>query len=138
MSRVDDALLQAVDAVSGELPELAGRLEDRLDVPQPEGEQDPRARDQFMRAFIALLREGIEGGREQRELVMSTAVPALVQAGQSPTDLVHSHVAFFMILGPRLIEHMPEDLRDEGSLWLACYAAEYTREVLQIAQEASS
>ena len=138
MSPVDDALLKSLDAVAGQIDELATQLEERLDLPEPEEPMDPRAREQFIRAFIALLREGIEGGREQRELVMSTAVPALVRSGQSPADLVHSHVALFMVLSPQMLTHMPADLRDEGALWMACYAAEYTREVLDIAQQAAA
>lgn len=130
MDALRDALLSALDAVAPELPALAERLADE-GAAEPTG--DDRATDQFLRAFLALLREGIEGGGEQRDLVMQTAVPALVSAGQTPEQLVHGHVAFFMVLQSRLVPAVPEELRDDAALWLARYAAEYTREVLEVA-----
>ena len=137
MPPLNTALLQALDSVGEEIGGLVDRMEQRLDAADAP-ETDPKARDQFLRAFLALLREGIEGGSEQRELVMTTAVPALVQAGQTPEDLVRSHVAFFMALSPLMLAHVPPELRDDASLWLADYAAGYTCEVMSIAQEATS
>ena len=131
MDALQDALLAALDAVTPELPGLAERLSEDQDL-QRAG--DDRASEQFMRAFLALLREAIQGGGEQRDLVMQTAVPALVASGQTPEQLVHGHVAFFMVLQARMVAAVPGELRDDAALWLARYAAGYTAEVLEVAQ----
>lgn len=133
MDALQDALLTALDQVTPELPAIAERLTEDADV-QRAG--DERATEQFIRAFLALLREGIEGGGEQRDLVMQTAVPALVASGQTTEQLVHGHVAFFMVLQARMVNAVPEELRDDAALWLARYAAGYTTEVLEVAQRA--
>ncbi len=130
MDALQQALLSALDEVTPQLPALAERLAEGEDA---ERAGDERATEQFLRAFLALLREGIEGGREQRELVMHTAVPALVAAGQTGPDMVRSHVAFYMALAPLLVAEVPEALREEATHWLADYAADYTVEVLTIA-----
>lgn len=133
MDALQEALRSALDAVAPELPALLDRLAEQGDVERP---GDERASDQFLRAFLALLREGIEGGGEQRELVMQTAVPALVASGQTPQQLVRSHIAFFMVLQSRMVPQVPDALRDDAALWLARYAADYTREVLEVASAA--
>ncbi len=67
---------------------------------------------------------------------MQTAVPALVASGQTPEQLVHGHVAFFMVLQARMVAAVPAELRDDAALWLARYAAAYTTEVLEVAERA--
>lgn len=131
MDALQEALLSALDAVTPELPAFVERLSEDADV-QRAG--DDRATEQFLRAFLALLREGIAGGGEQRDLVMQTAVPALVASGQTPEQLVHGHVAFFMVLQARIVASVPAELRDDATLWMARYAAGYTCEVLEVAQ----
>jgi hypothetical protein len=94
---------------------------------------DPQAGEQFLRAFEALLREALHGGREQRELVMAAAVPALVANGQSALDLLESHVAFFVGLSTVMIDAVEAGVRPAARVWMLRYAAEYIREVTGLA-----
>lgn len=133
MSVVTAALLAAVDAVEAELPALADQL---AEPGRPRAAADEQTTAQFLHAFIALLREALEGGSEQRELVMQTAVPALVAGGQSSLDLLGGHVAFFTALSPRLLAQVAEAHRSDALRWISRYAADYTREVVERAREA--
>lgn len=133
MPELEDALHAALDEITPDLPTLLADLPSAADSAQ---NLDEQATQQFLRAFVALLHEGIDGGREQRDLVMSTAVPALVAAGQTETQLVQSHVTFFMALQSRMLTAVPQEHRRAAALWLAEYAGAYTTEVLQTAQAA--
>jgi hypothetical protein len=132
MSDVTDAIAAALDRV--DLAAVARQL--------GAGEKsglDDTATEQFLRAFEALLREALEGGREQRELVMDAAVPALVRNGQTAADLLRSHVEFFVALAPSVVGGVePAGLRDDAAVWLGGYAAEYTAEVVARAQAIAS
>jgi hypothetical protein len=132
VDEIAGSLLQALDRVAPELRALAESVQDEDADPS----LDEAAGEQFLRAFEALLREGFEGRRDQRDLVMETAVPALVATGQSSAELVEGHVAFFVILSARLLEEVPANLRDQAGPWLARYAGDYVREVTERAQEA--
>ena len=137
MSDLTDALLRAVDEVCDDLGAIADSVAGPDDL-QATTDADIQARNQFLHAFAALLREGIQGGREQREFVMQTAVPALLANGQTTLEMVRGHVAFYMALSPHLLAAVPERLREEASAWLAIYAADYTRDVLDIALSAEA
>jgi hypothetical protein len=137
VSEVHDAIRQAVDEVCERFGEIADTVADPA-APTELSPAEQQARDQFLHAFAALLREGLQGGREQRDLVMSTAVPALLDNGQSTLDLVRGHVAFYMALSPHLLAAVPEHLREDASTWLATYAADYTAEVTEIALRAEA
>jgi hypothetical protein len=132
VSDVTAALLTAVDAVEAELPALAEQL---ADPGRQRGAAADQAAAQFLHAFIALLREALAGGGDQRELVMQTAVPALVAGGRSSLDLLDGHVAFFTALSPRLLAEVPDGQRAEAGRWIARYAAGYTREVVERARD---
>lgn len=131
MDRTTAALLRALDEVGPRLRAL-GESAAPPDAPPPEPQLDDAA-DQLLRAFVALLREALEGGREQRELVIPTAVPALVAAGQTTLEIVEGHVTFFMLLSAQLLDVVEADVRDEAAVWLARYAGEYVREVAEAA-----
>jgi hypothetical protein len=108
-----------------------GRRHDRGPEAPADETISEAAQEQFLHAFVELLREGLQGGSDQRELVMETAVPAIVSAGQTALDLVAGHVAFFTALSPPLLDAVPERLRTDAAAWLARYAADYTREVTE-------
>ena len=137
MSDVIAALRAAVDATCDQFLGIAegiaepGSLEGRTDA-------DRKASEQFVHAFAELLREALRGERAQRELVMETAVPALVANGQTPLDLLGGHIAFFMALQPHLLDAIPADLRLEAGRWLARYAADYPGEVVARATAAQA
>jgi hypothetical protein len=131
MDRTTAALLRALDDVGPRLRAL-GESAAPPDAPPPDPQMDEAA-EQLLRAFVALLREALEGGREQRDLVFPTAVPALVAAGQTALEIVEGHVSFFMVLSAQLLDAVGADVRDDASVWLARYAGEYVREVTEIA-----
>ena len=133
MPELEDALHAALDEITPDLPTLLADLPSAAESAET---LDDQATAQFLRAFVALLHEGIDGGREQRDLVMSTAVPALVAAGQTETQLVQSHVTFFMALQGRMLAAVAPEHRHAAALWLADYAGTYTCEVLETAQAA--
>ena len=110
--------------ISQEIGEAMGGQDDTL---------DPQAGEQFLRAFEALLREALHGGREQRELVMEAAVPALVANGQSALDLLESHVAFFVGLSAVMVDAVDDQVRPAARVWMLRYAAEYIRDVTTVA-----
>ena len=110
--------------VAEEIGQAMGGRDDKL---------DPQAGEQFLRAFEALLREALHGGREQRELVMEAAVPALVANGQSAMDLLESHVAFFVGLSTVVVEAVEDRVRPAARVWMLRYAAEYIRDVTTVA-----
>ena len=134
MSDVADAIAAALDRI--DLAAIAAQLGDgEVEATQT----DQAATEQFLRAFEALMREALEGGRDQRDLVMDAAIPALVEHGMTTAELVNSHTAFFVALAPPLVEAVePAGLRDEAALWLAAYAGDYTREVAERAEAARS
>jgi hypothetical protein len=135
MSETTTALLAALDRV--DVRAVAESVNDP--DAQPRDELSDAAQDQFLHAFVALLREGLEGGHEQRELVMETAVPALVASGQtSVLELVAGHVSIFVALTQRLVEAAPEAVRADAGVWMARYASEYTREVTERALAAEA
>jgi hypothetical protein len=129
MSDATSALLAALDRID------VRAVADSLDTPEAapaEDTLDAAAQDQFLHAFVALLREGLEGGGEQRELVMETAVPALISSGRtSVVELVAGHVGFFMALSQRLLAEVGEDVREDAGAWMTRYATDYTREVTE-------
>jgi hypothetical protein len=128
------ALLAVLDDGRVDLAAVAG------EIGEATGQQDPAVDDQtseqFLRAFEVLLREGLQGGREQRELVMESAVPALVANGQGALDLVESHVAFFVGLSSVMVEAVDAEARQAARGWMVRYASEYVREVTEVALDA--
>lgn len=132
MTPLTEALHAAFEAVRPELPALLHRLETPTVTAL-----DDEATEQFLHAFASLMHEGIDGGHEQRDFVMVTAVPALVASGQSGEEIVRTTVAFFVALTARMLGELPAERRDEASLWLARYAAEYILELMAAASAAS-
>jgi hypothetical protein len=129
MPDVQAALLRALDDAEPGLRDLAESAADPGELDRPG--LDDAAADQFLRAFTALLREGLRGERGQRSMVMETAIPALVEHGQTSLDMLRGHVRFFTLLAPRLVAGVPEDQRADAAVWLARYASDYTAEVVE-------
>lgn len=133
MPSLESTLHAALDEVTPALPGLLSSLEPASETTSLlEGD----AMEQLLRAFVSLMHENIDGGREQRDLVMATAVPGLVAAGQTPGQLVRTSVAFFMALQPAMLDATPAGDRAAVARWLAGYAAEYVCETLEAASSA--
>jgi hypothetical protein len=124
------ALLATLDDGRVDLAAVAAEIGE---TQEQEATVDEQTSEQFLRAFEALLREGLQGGREQRELVMESAVPALVANGQGAMDLLESHVAFFVGLSSVMIDAVDPGVRPAARIWMLRYAAEYVREVTEVA-----
>ena len=104
------------------------------DASSPPPDYDEQAAEQLTRALVSIIQDAIDGGDpDKRRLVFEAAVPALLAQGQRPLDLVESHVATFTLLGLRLVEATPGELRAPASRWLAAYFAQHVREVAAIA-----
>jgi hypothetical protein len=137
VSDVAAALLTAVDRTCDQFFAIAEGVADPAEIREM-SEAERKAGEQFVHAFAELLREALRGERAQRDLVMETAVPALVANGQTPLELLRGHVSFYMALQPHLLDAVPADLRLEAGRWLARYAADYTHEVVARATEAQA
>jgi len=128
MADVTAALIESVRGAREDMRALAELVRDA--VPANErGEDDEAANEQFLNAFQALLIEALEGGTEQRRLIMDTAIPALVADGTRHPTMLQGHVAYFVALTPRLVEGVPAEQRTEALAWLARYFGAYAREV---------
>ena len=97
---------------------------------------DEQALEQLVRAFEAVLREALTGGREQRELVLQAAVPAIVANGAGLLDLIEAQVAVFVSVSAAVLEAVDPGERPAARVWLARYAGDYVREVAEVAERA--
>ena len=137
-SPVRAALLDAFARLRPELGELADRLAGQL--PEAEREHvDPAETEQFLNAFEALVIEALRGeGRETRDFIFDTAIPAMVAQGQRPLDLLESHITFFVVLSHRLCTDVGPGLADDAAVWLGTFFAGYGREVTERALAAEA
>ena len=94
---------------------------------------DDVALDQLVRAFESVLVEALRGGREQRDLVLQTTVPAVVAQGQGILEVVEAQAAIFVAVGAALVGAVPAADRAAVREWLAHYAGGYVREVAELA-----
>lgn len=132
---IRDALLDAFTGVGPRLPEIAASLQDAAEAP-PDEDLAATAH-QFFNAFEALVVEALEGaGTEKRAFVFETAIPAMVHQGQSPMELLQSHVAFFVVLSHELLLAVADDEQRAAGAWLAGFFAGYVREVTERALQA--
>jgi hypothetical protein len=138
MQAARTALAEALTTVRPGLGELSRRLSEASPQAQPAEPFDDAANDQFLNAFETVVREGLEGGGQTREFIFSTAVPALVAAGQTPEMLVHGHVAFFVVFCHRLLATVGDDVREDAEVWLSGFFADYVAEVDRVARAAQA
>ena len=92
--------------------------------------------DQLVRATIAILLEGLEGGTETRNFVIETAVPAFVAQGETPATLAATSVTFAVMLSGLLSSKVSEKHRAETQAWIATFYGAYVRDVIQAAETA--
>ena len=93
---------------------------------------DDLALEQLVRAFEGVLREALQGGGEQRDLVLQTTVPALVAQGQGVLEVVEAQAAVFVAVAAALVEAADAGDREAVRTWMARYAAGYVREVAEL------
>jgi hypothetical protein len=111
-----------------------------LDDARRDADLDPTSRidefpdsdlEQFLNAYEKLLREALtDGGREVRELILETALPPVLELGQSVADMVRGNVISAVMLAHRLLPLVPEERRDEAARCLAAFLADYHYDVI--------
>ena len=86
--------------------------------------------EQFLNAYEALFLEALEGsGSEKRDFILDTALPPIIEMGQTALEMVRSQVVSAVMLTHRLLPLIDPELRDEAARWLAAYQSGYTHEV---------
>lgn len=87
--------------------------------------------EQFLNAYEALMREALtDGGTATRDLILETALPPILELGQTPADMVRSNVISAVMMGHRLLPLVPEELRDEAARCLAVFLSDYHYDVI--------
>ena len=88
--------------------------------------------EQIVNAYEALFNEALEGsGRETRELIFETALPPIVEMGQTATDFMRSNVISAVMMTHRLLPLIEPDQRDRAARWLAVFHSSYACELLE-------
>lgn len=115
-------LLRLVTNVVAVVPEMAGHYgEDELD--------------QLVRGFAAVLAEALRGDeRDQMELLVGSAIPALVADGQTTSTLARAVGSLAVVVSTSLVRDLPEAERDDAAGWLAGFFGEYAQAVVDEAR----
>lgn len=83
-----------------------------------------------VRGFTRVLKEALEGRTgETRRMFMETAIPAFVEAGQSPESLVTAAATYLVLIADALVTAVPEAHRRETLKWMASFAGLYVSDV---------
>jgi hypothetical protein len=86
--------------------------------------------EQFLNAYDALMREALtDGGTATRDLILETALPPILELGQTPADMVRSNVISAVMLAHRLLPLVRPEQRDEAARWLASFYSTYAHEL---------
>lgn len=88
--------------------------------------------EQLVNAYEALFNEALAGsGRHTRELIFDTALPPLVESGQTAGRMVRSNVVWAIMLTHRLLPLIAPEHRDEAARWLAAFHGDYAHDLLE-------
>jgi hypothetical protein len=88
--------------------------------------------EQFANAYEAMFMEALEGtGTQTRRFIFDTALPPMVERGQSALDMVRSNVVSAVLSAHRLLPLVAAEVRDDAARWLAVFHATYTREIAE-------
>ncbi len=109
-----------------------------------DAELDPNSRidefaeqdlEQFLNAYEAMFMEALEGtGSATRDLILETALPPIIEFGQTSLDMVRSNVISAVMLSHRLLPLISEEHRDDAARWLAAFLSSYSYEAIGRAQ----
>lgn len=132
---VRDELLRAFAELRPQMIAYARRDAD-LDPSSRIGQFSDGDLEQFINAWEALFTEALEGsGRQTRELIFETALPPIVDMGQTSLDMIRSNVISAVMLAHRLLPRVAEQHREEAARWLARFQSEYAHDLLQRVRE---
>lgn len=88
--------------------------------------------EQFANAYEAMFMEALEGeGAQTRQFIFDTALPPMIERGQSALDMIRSNVSSAVMSAHRLLPLVAPELRDDAARWLAVFHATYTREIAE-------
>lgn len=122
LAAVEPTLMDLVALLAGQTPRALG------------AELADSDTEQLLHGLTTLVREALDGpSREKRRFILDTAIPGMLAHGDTALTLVESHVAFFTLLGHRLLQAVPDELQTAAARWLATFFAEYVREVTETA-----
>ena len=130
------------DDVRAELKRAFSELRPHmLDNARRDSDLDPDSRiddfsesdlEQFLNAYEALFLEALEGqSTENRDLILDTALPPVLELSGTVLTLVRSNVLSAVMLAHRILPRVREDLREEAARWLAHFYSGYTEEVVR-------
>jgi hypothetical protein len=125
-----------------ELSEAFRRLRPQMvELARRDADLDPKSRidefsdadiEQFLNAYAAIFQEALDGsGRQTRELVLETALPPIVEFGQTSLDMVRSNMISAVMLTHRLLPQVSAERREDAARWLAAFYGEYSSEVIE-------
>lgn len=134
MEQLHGALVDAFERRRGHLAQLARDL--AAEQPAAAADVDWDQVDQIMRGFETVILEALRDGTDtSRQLLLETAVPALVQGGATAAALAGSSTRFGVLLTDVLVD-LPEELAAEGRRWLAAFFDGYVQDVVRAAAAA--
>jgi len=91
--------------------------------------------EQFLNAYEAMFMEALEGrGTATRDLILETALPPIIEFGQTSLDMVRSNVISAVMMAHRLLPLVSEERRDDAARWLAAFLSGYSYEAIGRAQ----
>ena len=103
-----------------------------LDPASRAGEFSDADLEQIINAYEALFAEALAGsGRETRELIFETALPPIVEMGQTATDFMRGNVISAVMMTHRLLPLIDPDKREDAARWLAAFHSSYACELLE-------
>ena len=86
--------------------------------------------EQFLNAYESMFTEALEGtGRATRDFILDTALPPVVEMGQTGLEMVRSQVISAVMLTHRLLPRVSEDVRHDAARWLAAFLSSYTEDI---------
>ena len=130
----DAALLDLLDREPELLVEVAKRAQAVNESGQDYSDEDVA---QIVHAFGGALREALAGtGSDARDLLMQTAVPAVVARGETPATLARSATVFGVLLAGAVRERVPAELTEGAVEWLAGFFGAWAHDVVEAARSA--
>lgn len=92
--------------------------------------------EQFVNAYEALFMEALEGGEHStRAFILETALPPILEQGQTALTMIRSNVISAVMMTYRLLPLVEADVRHEAARWLAAFHSGYTHDLAERALE---
>jgi len=130
----DDALLDLLDRDPALVDDV---VHETLRLTGREGVYSDEELAQLLHAFRMTLREALTGaGSEARDLMIQTAIPAVVAKSETPATLARSNTVFGILLATRVARVLPEEAGDGAVRWIAEFMAAWQYDTVEAADRA--